>query len=72
MQVKSIIYKHLIQVEFAEVNVKKQEVIPGNIQEVMNNMAVMKTCKKCGRSLPLTKKYFNENETSKDGYQSYC
>ena len=38
----------------------------------MNNMAVMKTCKKCGRSLPLTKKYFNENETSKDGYQSYC
>ena len=38
----------------------------------MNNMAVMKTCKKCGRSFPLTKKYFNENETSKDGYQSYC
>ena len=32
----------------------------------------MKTCKKCGRSLPLNKKYFNQNETSKDGYQSYC
>ena len=27
-----------------------------------------KTCKKCGRSLPLTKKFFNENETSRDGY----
>ena len=35
-------------------------------------MSVMKTCKKCGRSLPLNKKYFNQNETSKDGYQSYC
>lgn len=31
-----------------------------------------KVCKKCGRSLPATKKYFNENQTSKDGFQSYC
>ena len=35
-------------------------------------MAAYKTCKKCGRSLPMTKKYFNENVTSKDGFQSYC
>lgn len=31
-----------------------------------------KTCKKCNRSLPATKKFFNENRTSKDGLQSYC
>ena len=31
-----------------------------------------KTCKKCNRSFPMTKKYFNENQTSKDGFQSYC
>lgn len=31
-----------------------------------------KVCKKCGRSFPMTKKYFNENSTSKDGFQSYC
>ena len=30
-------------------------------------MAVYKTCKKCGRSLPMTPKFFNKNETSKDG-----
>ena len=35
-------------------------------------MAVYKKCKKCGRSLPMTPKYFNKNETSKDGFQSYC
>lgn len=35
-------------------------------------MSAYKTCKKCGRSLPMTKKYFNENVTSKDGFQSYC
>lgn len=35
-------------------------------------MAVNKVCKKCGRSLPMTPKYFNKNETSKDGFQSYC
>lgn len=35
-------------------------------------MAAYKTCKKCGRSLPMTKKYYNENVTSKDGFQSYC
>ena len=38
----------------------------------MLSMAVYKTCKKCGRSLPMTPKFFNKNETSKDGYQSYC
>lgn len=31
-----------------------------------------KTCKRCNRSFPATKKYFNENRTSKDGLQSYC
>lgn len=31
-----------------------------------------KTCKRCGRSLPATKRYFNENKSSKDGLQSYC
>lgn len=30
-------------------------------------MAAYKVCKKCNRSLPMTKKYFNENVTSKDG-----
>lgn len=35
-------------------------------------MAVMKTCKKCGRNFPLNSKYFNKNDTTKDGYQSYC
>ena len=35
-------------------------------------MAAYKVCKKCGRSLPMTKKYYNENATSKDGFQSYC
>ena len=30
-------------------------------------MAVYKKCKKCGRSLPMTPKYYNRNETSKDG-----
>ncbi len=30
-------------------------------------MAVNKVCKKCGRSLPMTPKFFNKNETSKDG-----
>lgn len=35
-------------------------------------MAAYKTCKKCGRSFPMTRKYFNENVTSKDGFQSYC
>lgn len=35
-------------------------------------MSSYKTCKKCGRSLPMTKKYYNTNETSVDGYQSYC
>lgn len=35
-------------------------------------MAAYKTCKLCGRSFPMTKKYFNENRTSKDGFQSYC
>ena len=32
----------------------------------------MKTCKKCGRNFPLNSKYFNKNDTTKDGYQSYC
>ena len=41
-------------------------------REVIFNMAVNKVCKKCGRSLPMTPKYINENETSKDGFQSYC
>lgn len=41
------------------------------LKEVMP-MAAYKTCKHCGRSLPMTKKYFNENATSKDGFQSYC
>ena len=40
-------------------------------KEVIFNMAVNKVCKKCGRSLPMTPKYFNKNETSKDGFQSY-
>lgn len=35
-------------------------------------MSAYKQCKKCGRSFPMTKKYFNENQTSRDGYQSYC
>ncbi len=35
-------------------------------------MSMYKVCKKCGRSLPAHKKYFNENRTSKDGFQSYC
>lgn len=35
-------------------------------------MSAYKTCKKCGRSFPMTRKYFNENVTSKDGFQSYC
>lgn len=35
-------------------------------------MAVYKTCKKCKRSFPMTPKWFNKNETSKDGFQSYC
>lgn len=35
-------------------------------------MAVNKVCKKCGRSLPMTPKFFNKNESSKDGFQSYC
>ena len=35
-------------------------------------MSVMKTCKRCKRSLPMTKKYFNENVSSRDGFQSYC
>lgn len=35
-------------------------------------MSAYKTCKKCGRSFPMTKKYFNENVTSRDGFQSYC
>ena len=52
---------------------KPVEVTIGNIfKEVMLSMAVYKTCKKCGRSLPMTPKWFNKNETSRDGYQSYC
>lgn len=35
-------------------------------------MAAYKTCKKCGRSFPMTKKYYNTNTTSSDGFQSYC
>lgn len=31
-------------------------------------MSSYKQCKKCGRSFPMTRKYFNENVTSKDGY----
>ena len=42
-----------------------------NSKEV-KSMAVMKTCKKCGRNFPLNSKYFNKNDTTKDGYQSYC
>ena len=38
----------------------------------MFSMAVYKTCKKCKRSFPMTPKWFNRNETSKDGFQSYC
>lgn len=35
-------------------------------------MSVYKKCTKCGRSFPANKKYYNENKTSKDGFQSYC
>ena len=42
------------------------------IKEVMLSMAVYKTCKKCNRSFPMTPKWFNKNETSSDGFQSYC
>lgn len=38
----------------------------------MISMAAYKTCKLCGRSFPMTKKYYNINSTSKDGFQSYC
>ena len=49
---------------------KPVEVTIGNIfKEVMLSMAVYKKCKRCGRSLPMTPKYFNKNETSKDGFQ---
>ena len=42
------------------------------VKEVMLSMAVYKKCRKCGRSFPMTPKWFNKNETSKDGFQSYC
>ena len=38
----------------------------------IKSMAAYKTCKKCGRAFPMTPIYFNKNETSKDGFQSYC
>ena len=38
----------------------------------IKSMGAYKTCKKCNRAFPMTPKYFNKNETSKDGFQSYC
>ena len=46
-----------------------EDIIGDIFKEVMSSMSGQyKTCKKCKRSLPLNKKYFNENASSKDGY----